>query len=147
MANRVQLTTDGHKMYLDAVDAGFKGQVDYSMLVKMYGPGPADAGRYSPAECNGCKKTSIIGHPDKEHVSTSYVERANLTMRMSMRRFTRLTNAFSKKVENLEYSVVIHFFYYNFCRVHMTLRTTPAMAAKVTDHLWTIEDMVGLLDS
>lgn len=134
-------------MYLDAVEAGFGGAVDYSMLVKLYGPGPADAGRYSPAKCNGSKRTSIIGNPDREHVSTSYVERANLTIRMTNRRFTRLTNAFSKKLENMEHSVAINFFYYNFCRIHMTLRSTPAMAAKVADRLWSVEDMVGLLGS
>lgn len=147
LANRVQLTTDGHRMYLEAVEEVFGGDVDYAMLVKMYGQLSAtDERRYSPAECQGCKRTSIVGNPDKAHVSTSYIERQNLTMRMSMRRFTRLTNAFSKKVENLVCAVAIHFMYYNFCRIHKTLRSTPAMRAMIADHLWSIEELLGLLD-
>lgn len=145
LANRVQLTTDGHKMYLEAVEAGFGGEVDYSMLVKLYGKEQVGEARYSPSKFNGSKRTSIVGNPDREHVSTSYVERQNLTMRMTMRRFTRLTNGFSKKVENLAHSVAIHYMYYNFCRIHQTLRSTPAMRAGVADHLWTVEEMVGLL--
>ncbi len=147
MANRIQLTSDGHKAYLVAVEEAFKGEVDYSMLVKIYGPGEAGAGRYSPAQCTGCKKRGITGNPDEAHVSTSYAERANLTMRMNMRRFTRLTNAFSKKLANLEHAVSLHFMHYNFCRVHMSLKgKTPAMAAGVADHVWTIEEVIGLLE-
>ncbi len=145
LANRVQLTTDGLKAYLDAVDDAFAGEIDYAMLVKIYGattPGPA---RYSPAECTGAKKETIVGEPERKHVSTSYIERQNLTMRMSMRRFTRLTNGFSKKVENLMHSVAIHFMYYNFCRIHQTIRVTPAMEAKLTDHVWELEELIAIL--
>jgi len=148
LANRVQLTTDGLKKYLVAVDKTFGDDIDYAMLRKVYGkdfPG-GTPGRYSPAICIGAKKTKKRGQPDSEHISTSMVERQNLTMRMSMRRFTRLTNAFSKKIENLEYAVALHFFYYNFVRVHQTLKTTPAVAAAVTDKIWTVEDMIGLLE-
>ena len=141
----VQLTTDGHKMYLEAVEDAFGADIDYAMLEKLYGCPPEAEKRYSPAKCLGAKKRRIQGNPDFDHVSTSYVERQNLTMRMSMRRFTRLTNAFSKKVENLAAAVSLHFMYYNFCRKHQTLNTTPAMAAGVTDHAWTIEEVVGLL--
>jgi IS1 family transposase len=148
LRSRVQLTTDGHTMYLSAVESGFGGGVDYAMLQKLYSGGPTDADhRYSPAKCIGCERRKIQGDPDPKHVSTSYVERQNLTMRMSMRRFTRLTNAFSKKVENHAAAVAVHFFYYNFCRVHMTLKTTPCVAAGVCRRPWTIEEMVGLLDS
>jgi IS1 family transposase len=144
---RVQLTTDGHKAYLNAVDStiGFH-QIDYAMLVKIYGV-PADGDhRYSPPECIGQEIIPVAGHPDPKHISTSYVERQNLTMRMGIRRFTRLTNAFSKKIENHAHSVAIHFMHYNFVRIHQTLRCSPAMEAKVTDRLWSIEDMVALLD-
>lgn len=146
LANRIQLTSDGHKAYLTAVEDAFGSDIDYSMLVKLYGnnerPGEA---RYSPAVCTGCKKTEINGNPDPAHVSTSYVERQNLTMRMSMRRFTRLTNAFSKKVENLAHAVALHFFNYNFCRKHTTLGKTPAMAAGICPEPATIGDLVDML--
>lgn len=145
LANRVQLTTDGHKAYLAAVSGAFGTEIDYGMLVKVYGEAENPERRYSPAECKGTQKFVISGEPEMSKVSTSYVERQNLTMRMSMRRFTRLTNAFSKKVENHEAAVALHFMHYNFCRVHQTLRVTPAMAAGVTDHVWEIADLVGLL--
>lgn len=145
LANRVQLTTDGHGAYLHAVENAFGDNIDYAMLVKLYGADRPDEARYSPAECIGCKKKKIIGKPDKKHVSTSYVERQNLTMRMHMRRFTRLTNAFSKKLENHIAAVSLHFMYYNFVRIHQTLRITPAMAAGVTDRVWEIADIVALL--
>jgi IS1 family transposase len=145
LSNRVQLTTDGHKPYLAAVDAAFAGEIDYAMLVKQYGEVDAGAGRYSPAACTGISKKPITGCPKTEHVSTSYVERQNLTMRMAMRRFTRLTNAFSKKLENLEHAVSLHFMFYNFCRVHQTLRVTPAMEAGLADHVWAIDDLLALI--
>ena len=146
LAHRVQLTTDGHRAYLEAVEGAFGGDVDYSMLIKIYGNPLEKETRYSPAECNGTKKRSVTGRPDPKHISTSYCERQNLTMRMSIRRFTRLTNAFSKKVENLYYAVSIHFMYYNFSRIHRSLRVTPAMEAGVSNHVWTIEEIVGLLE-
>ena len=148
LANRVQLTTDGHKAYLYAVDAAFGGEVDFAQLVKLYGASPESAkGRYSPAECIGVKKDRIEGSPDPAHVSTSYVERNNLTMRMHMRRFTRLTNAFSKKVENHAYAVALHMMYYNYVRIHSKLRMTPAMAAGVADRLWEVADIVALIEA
>ena len=152
LANRVQLTTDGHRPYLEAVESAFGDDIDYAMLIKIYGNGEAQskdnaAIRYSPAECTDTKQRPITGKPKKNHISTSYVERQNLTMRMSMRRFTRLTNAFSKKVENLEAAVSLHFMYYNFARIHKTLRVTPAMEAGVADHVWSLEDIAKLLDS
>ena len=146
LANRVQLTTDGHKAYLDAVEGAFGADVDYAQLVKMYGETPHPPGRYSPAECTGIKKTRVEGRPDPKHVSTSYVERNNLTMRMHMRRFTRLTNAFSKKVENHLHAVALHCTFYNFVRIHKTLRVTPAMAAGLTDRLWEMRDIVALVE-
>jgi IS1 family transposase len=142
--DRVQLTTDGHRAYLDAVEGAFGSNVDYSMLVKLYGSDRESEARYSPAECIGCRTIPVIGTPDPRHISTSFVERQNLTMRMSMRRFTRLTNAFSKKVENLEHAVALHYMWYNFARVHKTLRVTPAMEAGVCDHVWTIEEIARL---
>jgi IS1 family transposase len=145
LANRVQLTTDGHKAYLTAVDAAFGEDIDYAMLVKIYGNNSEGQKRYSPAECLGCKKEGITGDPDQKHISTSFVERQNLTMRMSIRRFTRLTNAFSKKVENHVASLAIHYMYYNFCRIHQTLRVTPAMAAGISDRLWSIEEIIDLI--
>jgi IS1 family transposase len=145
LANRVQLTTDGHKPYLAAVDAAFAGEIDYAMLVKTYGDVDAGAGRYSPPACTGIIKNPISGCPESDHVSTSYVERQNLTMRMAMRRFTRLTNAFSKKVANLEHAVSLHFAYYNFCRVHQTLKVTPAMEAGLADHIWSVDDLIALI--
>ena len=147
LRNRVQLTTDGHRVYLNAVESAFGCEIDYAMLVKLYGndPRPEEA-RYSPAQCIGAMAATITGDPDPRHISTSYVERQNLTMRMGMRRFTRLTNGFSKKVQNLEHAVALHFMHYNFCRVHQTLRVTPAMEAEITDRIWNIEDVVRLLD-
>ncbi len=143
-SHRVQLTTDGHKAYLDAVEGAFGGDIDYAMLVKLYGEIKDGQRRYSPAECIGCKTEVIAGNPDRKYVSTSYVERQNLTMRMSMRRYTRLTNAFSKKVENLAHAVALHFMFYNFGRIHKTLRVTPAMEAGVADHVWSLEEIAGL---
>ena len=149
LVNRVQLTSDGHKAYLEAVEGAFGGDVDYAQLIKLYGSegGVSSDKRYSPAECTGIRKRRVEGNPDLAHVSTSYVERNNLTMRMSIRRFTRLTNAFSKKIENHAYSVALHFMHYNFCRQHKSLDgIRPAMAAGVTDRLWDIEDIVRLVD-
>jgi IS1 family transposase len=147
LRNRVQLTSDGHKGYLAAVEDAFGDDVDYAMLVKMYGNVPESfKGKYSPAVCTGAKRTRITGNPDYDHVSTSYAERSNLTMRMHMRRFTRLTNAFSKKVENHLYAVALHMAYYNFVRIHQTLRVTPAMAAGVADRLWEVSDIVALIE-
>jgi IS1 family transposase len=145
LANRVQVTTDGHRAYLEAIEAGFGADVDYAQLIKQYGEVPHPAGRYSPAQIQGTKTFCCTGEPDPRHISTSYVERQNLTMRMSMRRFTRLTNAFSKKIENHTHAVALHYMHYNFVRIHRTLRITPAMAANVTDHLWTIEDIASLI--
>lgn len=147
LKNRIQLTTDGHRAYLTAVEEAFGGDIDYAMLVKTYGSPQSvtDQRRYSPAECIGIEKLPICGNPDKKNISTSYVERQNLTMRMSMRRLTRLTNGFSKKVENLEAAMALYFMYYNFCRIHQTLRVTPAMEAKVTDHVWSLEEIIDLL--
>ena len=144
LAHRVQLTTDGLRVYLTAVEDAFGGGIDYAMLHKLYESSQEET-RYSPAKCNGAEKKSICGSPDPKKVSTSYAERQNLTMRMGMRRFTRLTNAFSKKVENLAHAVSLHFMYYNFCRVHQTLRVTPAMEAGIADHVWTIGEIVGLM--
>jgi len=151
LESRVQLTTDGHKAYLEAVEGAFGGDVDYAQLVKMYGEPVGSAKnkserKYSPAECTGIKKNVVEGNPDKSKISTSYVERQNLTMRMAMRRFTRLTNAFSKKIENHAHAVALHFMNYNFCRIHRSLKTTPAMAAGVTDKLWEVEDIIKLID-
>jgi IS1 family transposase len=147
LKNRVQLTTDGHRMYLDAVPTAFGREIDFSQLIKIYGASQESEVRYSPPHCIGQTAKEVQGFPDPAHISTSYVERQNLTMRMNMRRFTRLTNAFSKKVENLSHAVSLHFMYYNFCRIHQSLRITPAMAAKVTDHVWEIEDILNLLNS
>jgi IS1 family transposase len=147
LANRVQLTTDGHAAYLTAVESTFGAGIDYAMLVKIYGESGEAEKRYSPAECIGCERKEISGKPDPKHISTSYVERQNLTMRMHMRRFTRLTNAFSKKLENHVAAISLHFMYYNFVRIHQTLRVTPAMAAGVSDRVWEISDVVSLLDS
>jgi IS1 family transposase len=145
MANRIQLTTDGYRPYLYAVPDAFQGEIDYGMLIKYYGAEPAPEKRYSPAECIGCKREAVIGNPDPKHISTSYIERQNLTMRMQMRRFTRLTNAFSKKIENHVASIAIHYMHYNFVRIHQTLRVTPAMAAGVAQSPWTIGQMLALL--
>ena len=146
LANRVQLTSDGHRAYLEAVEGAFGADVDYAQLVKLYGATVGPAGRYSPAECIGSKKVRREGNPDVAYVSTSYVERQNLTIRMHMRRFTRLTNAFSKKVENHAHAVALHMMYYNFVRIHKTLRMSPAMAAGVTDRLWEIADIAKLVE-
>jgi IS1 family transposase len=148
LAHRVQLTTDGHKAYLWAVEDAFGKDIDYAMLIKMYGNegNRGNDAKYSPAECTGAIKETIEGNPDMKHVSTSYVERQNLTMRMSMRRFTRLTNAFTKKVENHVHALSLYFMYYNFCRIHKTLRVTPAMEAGITDHVWVIEEILKLLN-
>jgi IS1 family transposase len=148
LSNRVQLTSDGHKAYLEAVEGAFGADIDYAMLVKLYGTTSESAkGRYSPAECTGARKMPIEGNPDPKHISTSYSERSNLTIRMHTRRFTRLTNAFSKKVENHAHAVALHLMYYNFVRIHKTLKTTPAMAAGVTDRLWEVADMVDVLEA
>ena len=148
LAHRVQLTTDGYKAYLNAVETAFGAEIDYAMLDKIYNAPPRDGqARYSPADCCGTRKIKIKGNPDIAKVSTSYVERQNLTMRMSMRRMTRLTNAFSKKIENQAHAVALHFMHYNFCRVHQTLRVTPAMEAKISDHVWTLDEIAGLLDT
>ncbi|MGA3236899.1 MAG: DDE-type integrase/transposase/recombinase [Bryobacteraceae bacterium] len=145
LAHRVQLTTDGLKMYLTAVADGFGEDIDYAQLVKVYGIADEGEKRYSPAVCTSCESHPITGNPDPKHINTSYIERQNLTMRMSMRRFTRLTNAFSKKLENHIAAIAIHLVYYNFVRIHQTLRITPAMAAGVTHRLWSLEDLVNLL--
>jgi len=146
LASRVQLTTDGHNAYLNAVEGAFGSGVDYAMLVKIYGESSESEKRYSPAECIGCERKNVTGSPDPKHISTSFVERQNLTMRMHMRRFTRLTNGFSKKLENHIAAVSLHFMYYNFVKIHSTIRMTPAMAAGVTDHLWDMGDVVKLFD-
>jgi len=143
---RVQLTTDAHKAYLQAVEGAFGGDVDYAQLQKIYGaPTDADQRRYSPAKCIGPDMKAVSGVLDPDHVSTSFVERQNLSMRMGMRRFTRLTNGFSKKLANHAHQVAVYFFHYNFCRVHKTLRVTPAMEAGLTDHVWTLEELCGLI--
>jgi IS1 family transposase len=143
-----QITTDAHKPYLKAVEEAFGGDADYAMLHKIYGaPSVDEQRRYSPASCIGCDMKTVSGDPDPAHVSTSYVERQNLTMRMSMRRFTRLTNGFSKKLENHGHAVALHFMHYNFCRIHKTLRVTPAMEAGLTDHVWSMDELVSLLET
>ena len=146
LANRVQLTTDGHRVYFEAVEGAFGCEVDYAMLVKIY-ESTQEETRYSPAHCTGCETNVVSGNPDPDHISTSYVERQNLTLRMQNRRFTRLTNAFSKKIENHIFHLALHYMYYNFCRVHKTLRVTPAMEAGVTDHVWGIEKIISLINS
>jgi IS1 family transposase len=145
LANRVQLTTDGLRVYLEAVEGAFGCDIDYATLVKIYGKAQEEV-RYSPAVCLGATAAVITGHPDRRHISTSYVERANLTMRMSMRRFTRLTNGFSKKVENLRHAVSLYAVHYNFCRIHQTLRVTPAMEAGLTARVWDVQDIVRLMN-
>jgi IS1 family transposase len=149
LANRVQITTDGHKMYLQAVEGAFGSDVDYAMLVKLYGSEPIAEKRYSPAECIAAEKHIVQGEPDIKAISTSYVEGQNLTMRMGMRRFTRLTNAFSKKLENHIYALALYFMHYNFARVHKTLANpyprTPAMAVGIADHIWSVEEIVKLV--
>ena len=146
LANRVQLTSDGHRPYLEAIEAGFGADVDYAILVKIYGQSVEGKKRYSPPQIVGVRSFCCEGKPNPKHISTSFAERNNLTLRMHLRRFTRLTNAFSKKVENHAYAVALHFMYYNFVRIHGSLRVTPAMAAGVTDRLWEIEDIVRIAD-
>lgn len=147
LANRVQLTTDGHKAYLEAVEGAFGGDVDYAQLVKIYGAAPeGPQRRYSPAECIGAEKRRVEGNPDIAAVSTSHVERQNLTMRMSMRRFTRLTNGFSKKLENHIHALALYFVHYNFCRIHKSIKTSPAMAAGITDTLWSLDSVIAKID-
>ena len=149
LSNRVQLSSDGHKAYLEAVEGAFGGDVDFAQVIKLYGkaPGVDDETRYSPAVCTSVEKRRIEGNPDMRLANTSYAERQNLTMRMSMRRFTRLTNAFSKKIENHGHAVALHFMHYNFCRIHQTLRVSPAMEAGVTDRLWNVGDIVELVET
>src|SRR5437660_8307248 len=145
ISNRIQLTTDGHRVYAEAVENAFGSEIDYAMLVKLYGASNDGESRYSPATCIGCRTGVLSGTPDPKYISTSYVERQNLSMRMGMRRFTRLTNGFSKKFENHAHQVALYFFHYNFCRVHKTLRVTPAMEAGLTDHVWTLAELCSLL--
>jgi IS1 family transposase len=146
LANRVQLTSDGHKAYLEAVEGAFGSDIDYAMLVKVYGPAPEGQRRYSPAECIGTIKHRVEGNPDPKHVSTSFAERQNLNIRMGNRRMTRLTNGFSKKAANHAHMMSIYFMHYNFVRIHQTLKVTPAMAAGVTPKLWEMADMVTVLE-
>jgi IS1 family transposase len=146
ISNRIQLTTDGHRVYADAVEEAFGSDIDYAMLVKIYGASNDNPdSRYSPATCIGCRTGVLSGNPDSDHISTSFVERSNLSMRMGMRRFTRLTNGFSKKVENHGHMVALYFMHFNFCRVHRTLRVTPAMESGLTDHVWSLEELLELL--
>lgn len=148
LTSRVQISTDGHRAYVEAIEGAFGADVDYAIIQKIYGTAPESAkGRYSPAECIGVEKHRIEGNLDIKHVSTSFVERQNLTMRMSIRRFTRLTNAFSKKLENHALAVALHYMHYNFCRIHKSLRVTPAMAAGVTDRLWSVKDIAELVEA
>ena len=145
--DRVQITTDGLRPYMDAIYRAFGNDVDHAMLVKLYGPDRGETTRYSPSVCLGCRQEIVCGRPEQKHINTSYVERANLTMRMGMRRFTRLTNGHSKKLENHKHMQALFFTAYNFCRVHSTIKTTPAVAAGIAKEKWTLEDLIGLLDS
>jgi hypothetical protein len=145
VSSRIQITTDGHRAYAEAIEGVFGVDVDYAMLIKLYGNDSFDR-RYSTGNCIGIQTAVIAGNPDPAHISTSYVERQNLTMRMSMRRFTRLTNGFSKKIENHGHMLSIYYMYYNFCRIHQTLRVTPAMEAGLAHHVWNIEELVGLME-
>jgi IS1 family transposase len=147
LANRVQLTSDGHRAYLEAVEGAFGGDVDYATLIKIYGAAPEGQRRYSPAICTGASKHRIEGNPDPKPVSTSFVERSNLSIRMGNRRMTRLTNAFSKKAENHAHMMAIYFMHYNFVRIHQTLKITPAMAAGVTPDLWEMSDLTAVLEA
>jgi IS1 family transposase len=144
--NRIQLTTDGHRVYAEAVEQAFGSEIDYAMLVKIYGASNEGEARYSPATCIGCRTGVLAGNPDPKHISTSFVERQNLSMRMGMRRFTRLTNGFSKKLENHGHMVALYFMHYNFCKIHQTIRVTPAMEAGITDHVWSVEELIALLE-
>jgi len=146
LAGRIQLTTDGHGPYLEAVEGAFGGDVDFAQLVKLYAPAVSGPGRYSPPHCKGARKMTREGRPDPAHISTSYVERSNLSLRMHNRRFTRLTNAFSKKLANHVHALALYFAFYNFCRIHKSLRVTPAMASGLTDRLWSMEDIVAKID-
>jgi IS1 family transposase len=146
MASRIQLTSDGFKPYMQAVEGAFGADIDYAMLIKIYGTSPSGKTRYSPGEFIGIQHRTLTGAPDKKYISTSFAERQNLNMRMSMRRFTRLTNAFSKKVENHCHAIALHFMHYNFCRIHKSLRVSPAMAAGVTQTLWTLEGVIDMMD-
>lgn len=146
LANRVQLTTDGHRAYLQAVESAFGVDIDYAMLVKLYGNDRETEAHYSPAECIGCRTVEITGNPDPRHISTSHVERHNLTIRMHMRRYTRLTNAHSKKVENHQFAFALHAVYYNFAKINQAIRVTPAMEAGISDHVWSIEEIVALVE-
>jgi hypothetical protein len=143
--NRVQITTDGHRAYLDAVENAFGADIDYAQLQKIYGAPSENDTCYSPATCIGCDMKIVSGDPDPKHVSASFVERRNLTMRMQMRRFTRLTNGSSKKVDNHRHSVALHYMHYNFCRVHQTLRCTPAQEAGLSDHIWSVDELCALI--
>jgi IS1 family transposase len=146
VSTRIQLTTDGHRVYADAVEGAFGADIDYALLVKLYGASnDSPESRYIPATCIGCRTGVLAGNPDPDHISTSFVERQNLSMRMGMRHFTRLTNGFSKKLENHGHMVALYFMHYNFCRVHKTLRVTPAMQAGLTDHIWEIEELIDML--
>jgi IS1 family transposase len=148
ISNRIQLTTDGHRVYAEAVEDAFGADIDYAMLVKIYGASnDSPESRYSPATCIGCRTGVLAGNPDPKHISTSFVERQNLSMRMGMRRFTRLTNGFSKKLENHGHAVALYFMHYNYCRIHKSLRVTPAMEAGLADHVWSIEELMGLLQN
>jgi len=147
LRNRVQLTSDGLKVYLNAVESAFGANIDYAMLIKIYGETSEGQKRYSPAECIGCERRGVTGKPDPDHISTSYVERHNLSVRMTVRRYTRLTNAFSKKIENHAAAIALGYFAYNFIKIHSTLRCTPAMAAGVTHRLWEVSDLVALLEA
>jgi IS1 family transposase len=147
LGNRVQLTSDNYRAYLTAVDFAFGPNIDYAVLYKIYGKAVEGPTRYSPAECIGCKREAVIGGPDPKHISTSFVERQNLSVRMSLRRYTRLTNAFSRKLDNNAAAVALYYFAYNFTKIHGTLRTTPAMAAGVTDRLWEAPDLVALIEA
>jgi IS1 family transposase len=148
IASRVQITTDAHRAYLEAVEGAFGMDADYAQLQKIYGaPSDEEQRRYSPAKCIGCEMKVVSGNPDPQHVSTSYVERQNLTMRLFMRRFTRLTNAYSRKFENHCHAVALHFMVYNYCRIHTSLRVTPAMEAGIADHVWSLEELVSLLEN
>jgi IS1 family transposase len=147
LSNRVQITADGHHCYLEAVEEAFGDDVDFAQLIKIYGKTPAGPGRYSPPECIGARKKPVTGNPDDAHISTSYVERANLSIRMGNRRFTRLTNAFSKKIDNHVHALALYFAFYNFCRIHKTLKVTPAMAAGITDTLWSLEEIAERIEA
>ena len=146
LRHRVQITTDGHLSYIEAVETAFGSEVDYSMLQKLYGPSPEGERRYSPPVCVGTRAVKIAGNPSMERASTSYAERLNLGIRMGMRRYTRLTNGYSKKVENLGHAAALHFMWYNFGKIHQTLRVTPAMEAGLAKRVWKLEDIAGLAD-